>query len=310
MKIISIDKPKGWTSFDVVSFLRKHLQEKKVGHLGTLDPIATGVLPVFFGKATRLIPYFNNVDKTYRAVCKLGVSTDTFDTEGRITKTCNSSRINSAKITNAFNSFLGEQKQYVPPFSAAKINGVPYYKLARRGLNVPKTERSVIFHELIIEKIELPYIKFFVRCSKGTYIRSLANDLGILLKVGAHLTALERIACGKLFNKKNSVSIDKIIDIKNHCKIPWISPLNLLKDIFTINANYEMLSNIKFGRRVELTHSNNFPEWEIIKKDKVIKQKIDCIQTKVLDINQNLIAIGNLLWENEDCYFQPSKVFI
>ena len=150
MKIISIDKPKGWTSFDVVSFLKKYFEEKKIGHLGTLDPIATGVLPIFLGKATRLIPYFNNVDKTYRAVCKLGECTDTYDAEGKITKTCHSSILNSSQVTNAFNSFLGEQKQHIPPFSAAKINGVPYYKLARKGLPVPKKSRSVIFHELKI----------------------------------------------------------------------------------------------------------------------------------------------------------------
>ena len=310
MKILSIDKPKGWTSFDVVSFLKKYFQEKKVGHLGTLDPIATGVLPVFLGKATRLIPLFNNVDKTYRAVCKLGVSTDTFDSEGKITNTCQSSRLNSSKVANALNSFLGEQKQCIPPFSAAKINGTPYYKLARKGLEVPKTARYVIFHELDIEKIELPYIKFVVRCSKGTYIRSLANDLGILLKVGAHLTKLDRIACGNFFNKKNSISIHKLNNIENYGMIPWISPLSLLKNIFTIKANEEMQSSIKFGRRINLTHSNNSQEWEIIKEDKVIKQKISSVQTKVLDINQNLIAIGYLLWENEYCYFQPSKVFI
>jgi len=310
LKIISIDKPKGWTSFDVVIFLRKYFQEKKIGHLGTLDPIATGVLPVFLGKATRLIPYFNNVDKTYLAVCKLGVSTDTYDAEGKITKSCNTSRLNSEKVKSAFNSFQGEQKQYIPPFSAAKINGVPFYKLARKGLSVPKKSRSVIFHELNIEKIELPYIKFVVRCSKGTYIRSLVNDLGNLLKVGANLTTLERIACGKFFNKKNSISIHNLNNLENDANVPWISPLILLKNLFTINASYEMQSFIKFGRRVELTHSNNSLEWKIIKENKVIKQKINSVQTKVLDINQNLIAIGYLIWENEHCYFQPSKVFI
>ena len=97
MRIISIDKPKGWTSFDVIIFLKKYFQEKKVGHIGTLDPIASGVLPAFLGKATRLIPFFNNVDKTYRAVCKLGVSTDTYDAEGKVTKTNNPKTINNSK---------------------------------------------------------------------------------------------------------------------------------------------------------------------------------------------------------------------
>ncbi len=310
MKIISIDKPKGWTSFDVVFFLKKYFQEKKIGHLGTLDPIATGVLPIFIGKATRLIPFFNNVDKTYRAVCKLGVCTDTYDANGKITKTNRSTRLDHEKITNSFYSFLGEKKQNIPPFSAAKINGVPFYKLARKGIKVPNKTRSVFFHELKIEKIELPYIKFIVRCSKGTYIRSLANDLGILLKVGAHLTSLERLSCGIFFNTKNSISINNLKNIDNYSKIPWISPSTLLEHIHTLYANEEIQSYIKFGRRIELSRTNNYSDLKKLKTDNVIKQKINLVQTKVLDNNQNLIAIGHLIWENKLCYFQPSKVFI
>jgi len=310
LRIISIDKPKGWTSFDVVIFLKKYFQEKKVGHLGTLDPIATGVLPVFMGKATRLIPYFNNDDKTYRAVFKLGESSDTYDAEGLITKINHSTRLNDDKVTKALNSFLGEQKQTIPPYSAAKINGIPYYKLARKGIRVPKKFHNVIFHELIIEKIELPYIKFIVKCSKGTYIRSLANDLGISLKVGAHLTSLERLACGKFFNTNNTITINELKNIDDFTKIPWISPLVLLNDIYSINASDEMLSSIKFGRRVELSPSNSYPEADTLDSNELIKQQINRLQTKVLDINQNLIAIGHLLWDNKQCYFQPSKVFI
>jgi len=310
LKIISIDKPKGWTSFDVVHFLKQKFHEKKVGHLGTLDPNATGVLPVFLGKATRLIPLFNNIDKTYRAVCKLGVSTNTYDTEGEITNTRDAMHLESEKISEALYSFIGDKKQTVPPFSASKINGVPFYKLARNGKTVPNISKKVSFFEIEVEDIELPFVRFLVRCSKGTYIRSMANDLGILLKVGAHLNKLERLACGKLFNCKNSISVKKLKDIKSDGEIPWISPLNVLSHIYTIYADEKMLSFIKFGRQVKISQSNKFFELNKSKFEYDFIDESNHIQTKVLDDEQNLVAIGFLLWENNHCYFQPSKVFI
>ncbi len=310
MKIINIFKPKGWTSFDVVSFLKKKFNEKKVGHLGTLDPLATGVLPVFMGKATKLIPYFNQIDKTYRTVCKLGASTDTYDSEGIIINNNFSTKINREKVTKYLQTFLGQQKQIVPPFSAAKIKGVPYYKLARKGEKTPKLSRNVFFYELRIEKIELPYVEYVVRCSKGTYIRAMVNDLGILLKVGAYMTSLERLACGNIFNTNNSISIDNLNNIKNFSDIPWIPPSNLLNNLNTINANNEIVSSIKFGKSVKLETSNICINSKTLQKEKLFEQTNEEINTKVLDINQNLIAIGNLLWEDNTCYFQPSKVFI
>ena len=310
MRIISIDKPRGWTSFSVVRFVKEKFQENKVGHLGTLDPLATGTLPIFLGKATRLIPLFNNVDKTYRAIFKLGESTDTFDTEGTITKKSDISSLNYQDIPAAIYSFLGEQKQNVPKFSAAKYKGVPFYKLVRKGISVPKKTRKVNFFELDIEKIELPFIQLSIRCSKGTYVRSMANDLGIMLNVGAHLTSLERLACGKYFKISNSISIEKLKNIVKDEDFPWISPTKILNHIYTINADEKMLSFIKNGRRVEF--SRQFYGIKN-KKDKVENkfiEKTNLIQTKVLDYEQNLIAIGFLLWENKSCYFQPSKVFI
>ena len=150
MRIINIDKPKGWTSFDVVRLIKRELKEKKVGHLGTLDPMATGVLPVFLGKATRLIPLFNEADKTYRAVCKFGESTDTFDAEGSVTNTCETRYLNSEEIKKSVKLFQGEQLQKIPAYSATKINGIRSYKLSRQGLKLPKHTRHFIFHKLIV----------------------------------------------------------------------------------------------------------------------------------------------------------------
>jgi len=310
LRIISIDKPKGWTSFDVIRFLKQRFQEKKVGHLGTLDPIATGTLPVFLGKATRLIPLFNNVDKTYRAVFKLGISTDTFDSEGKIIKKFDISQIEPFEITNAVYSFLGEQKQKIPPFSAAKIKGVPLYKLARKGVETPRIFRSVKFYEIEIEKIKLPFLQLRIRCSKGTYIRSMANDLGILLKIGAYLLSLDRTACGEFFDKNNSISIEKIKKIESDKDVPWISPISLLNHINTLNVDDEMTSKIKFGQRIKFPLSSNFKEYKKNLRVKDLTKITNHLQSKVLDNNQNLIAIGFLLWENESCYFQPTKVFL
>jgi tRNA pseudouridine55 synthase len=310
LKIINIDKPKGWTSYDVVHFIKRQFNEKKVGHLGTLDPLATGVLPVFLGKATRLIPLFNESDKTYRAVCKLGESTDTYDAEGTVTNCGDISSLNPLDIIKTVNSFHGNQIQKTPAFSAAKVKGVPAYKLARQGLNVPDKTRSVIFHELVVESIELPYVQIWIHCSKGTYIRSLANDLGQVLNVGAYLTSLERLACGKWFNSENSVTVEKLKMFDNENEVPWISPLEVLDHLYTVVSNNRMVSLIKHGRTVELTNvpygNDNGVKAE---KTDFVEGKSDK-QAKVIDTCQNLVAIGRIIWENGGSYFKPTKVFV
>ena len=310
MRIISIDKPKGWTSFDVVRFIKRQFQEKKVGHLGTLDPMATGVLPVFLGKATRLIPLFNNVDKTYRAVCRLGESTDTYDAEGKVTQTLDPFFLNQHEVTKAVYSFLGQQEQQTPPFSAAKVNGVPSYKLARQGLEVPAKIRTVTFHELEVESVELPFAQFRVHCSKGTYIRTLVNDLGLLLKVGAHLTSLERLACGTLFNSDNSVTIEKLKQMEDDSDVPWISPVKLLDSLYTVSATSQILTALKYGRRVEVPKPVDTSQNPEMSAENEFSTESKQIQTKILTSDFNLVAIGYLLWDNKKCYFKPSKVFI
>ena len=309
MRIISIDKPKGWTSFDVVRFIKRQFQEKKVGHLGTLDPMATGILPVFLGQATRLIPLFNYVDKTYRAVCKLGESTDTFDAEGTVTETHDTMYLNPEEVTAAIYSILGQQEQQTPAFSAAKFDGVPAYKLARQGIEIPEKIRTVTFHEIEVESVELPFVQFRVRCSKGTYIRTLANDLGRILKVGAHLIALERLAFGKWFCSDNSISIEKLKQIESNSDVPWISHLKLLDHLYTVYADAQMVTSITHGRRVEVSTSRELEENKEMNAKKDFSEETNQVQTKVLDTDHNLVAIGIVMWENNVCYFQPSKVF-
>ena len=310
LRIISIDKPKGWTSFDVVRFVKRQFQEKKVGHLGTLDPMATGVLPVFLGQATRLIPFFNNVDKTYRVVCKFGESTNTYDAEGTVTQKLDPSFLNPQKVTKAVYSFLGQQEQQPPAFSAAKVNGVPSYKLARQGLEVPVKIRTVTFYELDIESVKLPFVQFRVHCSKGTYIRTLVNDLGLLIKAGAHLTSLERLACGEGFHIDNSVTIENLKQMESDTDVPWISPLKLLDHFYTVIATAQMLTALKYGRRVEVSKPLDTEQDIEISEENGFSLELKKIWIKVLTSDDNLVAIGYLIWENKIYFFQPSKVFI
>ena len=310
MRIININKAQGWTSFDVVRFIKRKFNEKKVGHLGTLDPMATGVLPVFLGQATRLIPLFNDTDKTYRALCKLGESTDTFDAEGRVTESHNIGDLNSEQVTKAVYTFLGTQKQQVPAYSASKIKGVPSYKLARQGLKVPAKTRSVIFHELDVEAVDLPFVKIRIHCSKGTYVRALANDLGQKLKVGAHLTSLDRLACGKWFKSGNSISIEKLEETVTENNVPWISPLELLDNLNTIVGSAEMVVSIKQGRSVEFFQKNWTDSGVKLTENCVIESETNSVKTKVVDSCQNLVAIDHIMWENEASFFHPIKVFV
>ncbi len=310
MRIININKIQGWTSFDVIRFIKRKFNEKKVGHLGTLDPMATGVLPVFLGQATRLIPLFNDADKTYRAVCKLGESTDTFDAEGRGTERHNLGNLNSEQVSKAVNTFLGPQKQQIPAFSASKINGIPAYKLARQGLKVPAKTKSVIFHELDVEVVNLPFVQIRIHCSKGTYIRALANDLGQKLEVGAHLTSLDRLACGKWFKSENAISIEKLQETVTENNVPWISPLELLDHLNTIVGSAETVVSIKQGRRVEFLQQNLTESVVKMTENSVIESETNSVKTKVVDSCQNLVAIGHIMWENETSYFHPIRVFV
>ena len=182
--ILNIRKPSGPTSFSVVARIRKLVDESKAGHGGTLDPLASGVLPVFLGQATRLTEYLMEYPKTYRAEIELGVDTDSYDAEGTVTKTSDASGINLQDVTDALQRFRGEIRQTPPMFSALKYEGQPLYKLARQGQSVEISSRPASIYRLDIVSFKLPFVTLDVECSKGTYIRSLAHDLGVALGCG------------------------------------------------------------------------------------------------------------------------------
>ena len=206
--ILNVYKPTGMTSFDVVRKIKKISNVKKVGHAGTLDPEASGVLPVCIGKATKAIDYIMGNFKIYETELKLGVITDTYDREGKILK---ESEVNwsDEEITRVINSFIGEIKQVPPMYSALKVNGKKLYELARAGIEIEREARNIVIYDIYIMDIESPYVKFRVKCSKGTYIRSLCYDIGQLLKCGGMMWNLKRTATGQ-FHIEDAINIEDL----------------------------------------------------------------------------------------------------
>jgi tRNA pseudouridine55 synthase len=204
--IVNINKPEGITSHDVVQIIRKRFGTSKAGHLGTLDPIATGVLPVAVGKATRFSQFLPNSPKEYEGVLRFGFATDTYDRDGLPTT---EERPLQGEVEEAMRALKGVVDQVPPPFSAKKVGGVPAYRLARQNRTVVMTAVRVEIREFQSLALDPPFMKFRVVCSPGTYIRSLVHDLGQRLGCGAHLTALCRTRSGD-FRIEQAVELDKV----------------------------------------------------------------------------------------------------
>jgi len=206
---INIDKPAGITSHDVVSRVRRILGTRKVGHTGTLDPFATGVLPIAVNEGTKAIPFLDEGIKCYEALMRLGISTDTLDMTGRTTAERDSSHVSRAYVEAIFRSFVGSIQQIPPMYSAIKQNGLPLYKRARQGQTVERQPRDVVIHSLELLSFEAPLIRFQVTCSRGTYVRTLADDVGEQLGCGAALQELRRTASGP-FAIKDSITLQQL----------------------------------------------------------------------------------------------------
>ena len=225
--VINVNKPEGWTSQDVCAKLRSRLHIKKIGHTGTLDPMATGVLPVCIGKATRIIEYYDNDIKSYRASMKLGMTSNTLDITGEIQETTDCSNVSSNAVREAFKAYTGTIEQLPPKYSALKVNGKRAYELAREGKDFVLAARRVEIYaneilaynirngEVIYKKpgfnddVDTDSIAFEVTCSKGTYIRSMIDDIGRSLGCGAVMTALERNASG-FFKIEDAIDIEEL----------------------------------------------------------------------------------------------------
>lgn len=207
--ILNVFKNKGMSSFDVVRKIKFLANEKKVGHTGTLDPEATGVLPVCLGKATKTIDYIMNSNKVYEVKFLLGVKTTTYDLEGEEIERKDTSHLTEDEVYRIALSFVGEYDQIPPMYSALKKNGVRLYDLARQGIEIERDARRINIIDICNLKIELPYVCFKVTCSKGTYIRSLCYDIGEKLNVGATMVELNRCETS-VFKEENSVNIEDL----------------------------------------------------------------------------------------------------
>lgn len=207
--VINIFKNKGMSSFDVVRKVKFLANEKKVGHTGTLDPEATGVLPVCIGRATKIIDYIMTSSKGYEVKFILGVKTTTYDLEGEVTERNEINHLVDDEVLKVILSFIGEYDQIPPMYSALKKNGVRLYDLARQGIEIEREARKITIFNISNIKIDLPYVSMKVSCSKGTYIRSLCYDIGEKLKVGATMTELNRYETS-IFNQEDSINIEDL----------------------------------------------------------------------------------------------------
>lgn len=212
--ILIVDKSPGMTSHDVVDFIRRSFGAKKVGHCGTLDPLATGVLVILIGRATRLSQKFSNHDKTYDATVTLGILTDTADSEGAISFKVDSLNVTEDQIEEVFKEFRGPIEQIPPMISAIKYGGKRLYKLARQGIEVPRKSRQVYIHKLEITSIRLPEVSFEVVCSKGTYIRSLCEEIGSRLGCGGYMSRLRRMRSGP-FLIEHALTLDTLKEMSH-----------------------------------------------------------------------------------------------
>ena len=211
--IVIIDKPQGWTSQDVTARLRRVFNTRRIGHGGTLDPMATGVLPVFVGRGTRGVEFFEHAEKTYETVLRLGLTTDTEDITGNVLTRCDAF-VTGQMLEQVLERFRGDIMQIPPMYSALKVNGQKLYDLARKGKEVERQPRPVTIHELTLLGMEADGIRLRVRCSKGTYIRTLCKDIGQALGCGGCMAALKRVSAGA-YTIDEAVPLETLLEEEN-----------------------------------------------------------------------------------------------
>ena len=288
--VLNIFKPKGMSSFDAVRIVKKVAGTGKVGHTGTLDPEATGVLPICIGKATKIIDYIMNSEKVYEVTLKLGIRTTTYDLEGEVLEEKDCNHLTDVEILQAVNSFIGEYSQVPPMYSALKQNGVRLYELARKGIEVEREGRLITIYNIEDIKINNPYISMKVSCSKGTYIRSLCYDIGEKLGVFATMTELNR-AKTSVFSQEESININDLT--KENINEYILSMEEALEKYDKIIVRGKYVNLLINGVRVG---DNRFTN------DKVINQKLYIVYYE----ENNFIGLG----KKNDLGFKIEKLLI
>lgn len=287
--VLNIDKPTGMTSHDVVASVRRIIGHKRVGHAGTLDPLATGVLLVCVGAATRISDYLQAGRKTYRARLRLGAATSTYDSEGEVMHTAPVPELNPDIIIAHMQSFIGEIQQIPPMYSAVKQGGTPLYKLARAGLEVERKPRQVLITELSLEAWEPPEATLRIVCSAGTYVRSLVHDLGLSLGTYAHVTALRRLASGD-WRVEDAVPLRLLQEQPQRWR-DYLTPLaHISLGLPTVYLEARYIEAFAYGRRLSLALDLDSGECQVKGPDGRI--------------------LGIALYDAELAQLSPRKVFI
>lgn len=256
--ILNINKPPGKTSFSVVSLVKRLSGESRVGHAGTLDPMASGVLPVCLGQGTRIIEFLLDAHKVYRAVVELGLATDTDDAAGNVISRADPSGVSQEQLVSALDSFRGLIAQVPPMYSALKHQGKPLYELARQGVEVERKSRPRWIYHLELKEYKPPLVTIEVECGRGTYIRALARDLGQVLGCGAHLKGLVRLRYGP-FSVEEAVSLSQLEDSFRHGYWQnFIYPIDIvLLDWAAVVVDREAEEAIKNGRPIAFTQGDS-----------------------------------------------------
>lgn len=293
--IINVYKEKGYTSHDVVAKLRGIAGQKKIGHTGTLDPDAEGVLPVCLGKATKVCELLTDKDKTYRAVLFLGQTTDTQDASGTVLETSDVSNLNEAQVTEAVQSFAGEYAQIPPMYSALKVGGKKLYELAREGKTVERKARNVMIHSIKILRVDLPRVEMEVSCSKGTYIRTLCHDIGEKLGVGGCMESLLRVQVGR-FVLADSLRLSEIQKAKEDGNLEKI-----LQPIDSVFEQYRAV-RIRPDQEKRLQNGNSF------RKPDRLQNYDDQEMVRVYDSNGHFAAVYRYV--EKDHEFRIVKMFL
>ncbi len=245
-----VDKPEGMTSLDVVRSVKRRLGIRKAGHIGTLDPFATGVLPVALNEGTKLIPFLPDEPKRYEATLRLGQETATDDYTGDVVSESPWEDVAPRTLELAFQAFCGTIRQIPPMYSAVKVDGKPLYRLARKGIEIDRKEREVRVFEIRIEAIDLPKVRFGVSCSKGTYVRTLARDIGRKVGCGAHLVQLRRVQSGS-FSIERAIAWEemKTLSVKSDCLRSRLIPLeDALPGFPEVMADERLVRKVRLGQ--------------------------------------------------------------
>lgn len=295
--IINVYKEEDYTSHDVVAKLRGILKQKKIGHTGTLDPKATGVLPVCLGCGTKLCDMLTDTSKEYEAVLLLGVETDTQDMTGQVMRQEETSFLTEEAVREAVMSFVGQYQQIPPMYSALKVEGKKLYELAREGITIERKARAVEIMSISILEIHLPEVRFLVSCSKGTYIRTLCADIGTRLGCGGAMKSLVRTRVGNFF-KKDAYTLAQIEEIRDREELDGI--------IFPVESAFEQCRSIHVKAADQRYLENGNP----LKKHQIEEKEAYRTQEQVKVYNNEDRFYGVYAYDDTKAMFYPQKMFL